>query len=218
MPKQHTVVQGESIISIAEVHGFFAETLWDHPANAALRELRQYRNVLAPGDVVTIPDKVEKSLPVTTGRSHVFRRRGVPALLRLRLLDEEQPRAGLVYRLVVGGREQRGVTDDDGVLEKYVPTSAREGVLLLGDDDDEVIQLKLGELDPVSEISGIQARLNNLGFACGELSGELDDATREALRDLQRRFDLAVTGEPDPATRARLFALHDDQAPIEAQS
>ena len=218
MPKQHTISQGESILSVAEVYGFFAGTLWDHPSNAELRERRKFMNVLAPGDVVNIPDKVEKTVAGATGARHVFRRRGVPALLRLRLLAEDQPRAHLPYRLVVGGHEQRGVTDADGVFEQFVSPRAREGVLLLGEAGDEVVQLKLGELDPVTEISGIQARLNNLGFACGAPSGQLDEPTRAALRDLQRRFDLPLSGEADDATCARLFELHDDQAPIAARS
>jgi hypothetical protein len=212
MPKEHKIRQGESIISVAELYGFFAGTLWDHPSNAALKEKRRYMNVLHPGDVVSIPDKHEKNVACGTGSVHTFKRRGIPALLRLRLLEEEVPRANVPYRLIIGGREQRGVTDADGVLEEFVSPGAREGALFVGDDDD-LIALKFGDLDPIEEVSGLQARLGNLGFSCGEPpSGEMDDATRDALAAFQRRFGLEETGEPDEATRGKLFALHDDHA------
>jgi len=45
----------------------------------------------------------------------------------------------------------------------------------------ESYDFNLGELDPATEISGIQARLLNLGLYNGEINGTLDDDTREAI-------------------------------------
>ena len=46
-------------------------------------------------------------------------------------------------------------------------------------------------LNPISEISGLKARLANLGFYHGAIDEELDDDTKEALCDFQdhERFD-----------------------------
>ncbi len=53
--------------------------------------------------------------------------------------------------------------------------------------------LSLGRIDPVSESSGVQARLNNLGYRCGKLDGVLGPKTRAALMKFQ-----ASAGHPDP--------------------
>jgi hypothetical protein len=45
----------------------------------------------------------------------------------------------------------------------------------------ESYDFTLGELDPATEISGVQARLLNLGLYDGEINGTLDDDTREAI-------------------------------------
>lgn len=210
MPLQHTVLPGECMSSIALRYGFFAETIWSDPANAQLRARRQNMNVLAPGDVVVIPDKTLRSETRSTGARHRFRRRGVPAKFRFRLVHGETPRAGVPFRLVVDGRTHEGVTDSDGVGEIAVAPDARRGRLYI--DDPETPQeheVALGHLRPVDCIEGVQARLRNLGFVEVEATGELDDATQAALRAFQSQQGLGVTGQADEATRERLRSRHD---------
>ena len=66
--------------------------------------------------------------------------------------------------------------------------------------------LLLGEVDPIDSVSGVQARLNNLDFQCGSVSGEMDSPTREAIREFQRSCGLTPTGDADADTRKRLQA------------
>jgi peptidoglycan hydrolase-like protein with peptidoglycan-binding domain len=54
------------------------------------------------------------------------------------------------------------------------------------------------------EVSGIQGRLCNLGFACGPVDGKLGPRTRGALRRFQSDRNLSVSGQADNATRDRL--------------
>jgi peptidoglycan hydrolase-like protein with peptidoglycan-binding domain len=49
-------------------------------------------------------------------------------------------------------------------------------------------------------ISGVQARLNNLGYGAGPCDGVLGQRTRAALRLFQEDQEIDVTGEPDRAT------------------
>ena len=63
---------------------------------------------------------------------------------------------------------------------------------------------RLGEIDPIDSISGLQGRLNNLGFDCGEADGRWGPGTEEALRRYQKHRHLDVTGQPDDATRQTL--------------
>ena len=75
---QHIVRDGECAESIAEQYGFLPEKIWEHKANADLREKRN-SSVLKPGDVITIPDRDAKSVKVATNAKHTFRRKGVPS-------------------------------------------------------------------------------------------------------------------------------------------
>jgi hypothetical protein len=207
----YTVKQGECLESIAKQHGYFWQTLWDHPRNADLRQRRKDPDVVFPGDVVHIPERSEKSEPGATELRHKFRRKGVPSRLRIALKDEDdEPRAGLPYTLVIDGQVLSGTTDGDGALQHPIPPNAQRGTLTVRppDDEEEHYDLQLGHMDPVTETSGVQARLNNLGFDCGKVDGLLSPRTQEALRAFQAKHRLETTGKPDEATQQKLKDEH----------
>ncbi len=198
MPETYIVKQGDCISSIAFKYDLFPEAIWDHPDNADLKNERKDPNALFPGDPVVIPDKREKEEECETGQTHRFRRKGVPEKLRIQFReDEDEPRAGVPYILDVktkSGRPvplERGETDGDGFLDKFIPPDASEGKITVGEgEDEEIMEVKLGHLDPIDTISGAQARLNNMRYECGEEDDILDEETREAIREFQRDNDL----------------------------
>lgn len=206
---EYVVKDGDSIESIAFDKGYFWETLWNHPDNAELKEIRKDRNILLPGDRVTLPAKTAKQEPAQTEMRHRFVRRGVPAYCALQLFQDGEPRANQEYTLTVGEEVFTGVTDAEGKLKHPISPGATTGTLVIGPDRQE-FPLRFGKLDPITELSGIQKRLNNLGFPCGAPSGQLDDRTRAAIRAFQERMNLPPTGEPDSATVDRLRELHDE--------
>ncbi len=209
MPK-HTVAEGECLSSIAHRYGFFWKTLWDHPENAALREGGREPNILFPGDVVLIPDKREAHRDCATGARHTFRVRGVPVMLRLRVLWEDDPRAGERFELDVDGRKTRGLVGDDGVVLVAIDPQARRGKLTVGEGERLMeYSLSLGHLAPIGTASGVKARLANLGFDCGSVDDTMDDATAQAIRGFQASAGLPPPGSLDDATRARLAEAHD---------
>ncbi len=69
-------------------------------------------------------------------------------------------------------------------------------------------ELAIGHLDPVDEVSGVQARLRNLGFDCGEIDGVAGPVTRGAIERFQHANGLAVDGVAGPATRRKLEEVH----------
>jgi N-acetylmuramoyl-L-alanine amidase len=183
--------------------------VWNHPQNSTIRQARKDPNVLFPGDIVFIPEKDEKVAACATDKRHRFLRKGVPAMVRVVLVDwEGNPRSGESYVLEVDGRLITGVTGGDGKIEHRIPPNAQRGELRVGKERREVYALELGHTDPSSEISGIQCRLNNLGFDCGGIDGELGAATETALRAFQAKYGLPDTGEPDDATRNKLKEIH----------
>lgn len=211
MPTTHRVQQGECLTSIAEQYGFYWQTLWNAPENARLREMGRHPNVLHPGDEVVIPDKRMTSYMRPTGARHSWKVKGVPAKLRMRFMWEDEPRANERYTLRVDGKVSHGSTDGDGWVEVSIPPDTRSAKLTLGEGDrEEDYELALGHLDPVQELTGVQARLTNLGFPT-PITGALDEPTREALRRFQRRQGMEPTGEIDNVTRSRLHGHHETE-------
>jgi hypothetical protein len=211
LPTQRVIQEGESTISLADELGFFPETIWNDGGNSALREKRERMNVLLPGDTLTIPDNGLKSVKKPVDQKYKFRRKGIPAIFRLQVFDVEDPRANQKYTLTVDGKEISGVTDKDGILQEYVPAQSKEAELVIGPDEFRVT-IRFGLLDPINEVFGVQKRLNNLGYDCGEPDGTLNDLTQAALEKFQQRFDLKVTRTNDDATVQKLRQIHDVSA------
>lgn len=204
----HVVKQGDCLSSIADQYGFFWDTLWNHERNADLRERRKNPNVLMTGDQVFIPQPRPKEESGETGQVHTFRLKGVPVRLNLQLLDfQGNPRAGVKYTLTIDGKTTSGAVPDDGVIREIIPPRAMKGTLRL--ETDEEFELQLGHMNPIEYTSGVQARLANRGYYRGEISGVLDEETRDAIRRFQADRGLAVTGEADSATQAALLAAHE---------
>jgi hypothetical protein len=205
MAKQ-PVGAGESTSSLAKKNGFFWKTIWDHPENAALKAKRKDPNVLLEDDEIFIPEKKFKDVSKSTDQVHKFKRKGEPCKLKVQLMKAGKPRANEKYVLDLDGKLIDGTTDGDGKLEHFIPGESRSALLMLRNGQ-EIIPLRLGDLDPIDNPSGIQQRLNNLGFDCGSEDGELEGQTKEAIKKFQAAYQLEVTGEPDDATKNKLKEL-----------
>ncbi|MHC4328990.1 MAG: LysM peptidoglycan-binding domain-containing protein, partial [Planctomycetota bacterium] len=153
MPRKHTVVQGDCIENIAFLYGFFSETVWNHPNNAKLRELRDSA-VLKPGDVIVIPDLREKTIDIAAGKRHTFVRRGVPSRFRVELDLGETSIANLEYTLNIdnGTVLYHGTLDNSGRIDHPMPPDSRHAKLTVGE---EVFEFDLGHLGLVEEREGI---------------------------------------------------------------
>lgn len=206
MSRVHVVRPGECLSSIADRSGFFWQTLWDHPDNAALKEARRDPNALAPGDEVHVPEKQLREEPRPIDAAHRFRKKGVPTWLRLRLLDEGEPRAGVPYVLGLPGEERRGATDGDGRLEEPIPPRVTSAVLVVGEGEDAITyELRVGHAGAIETDAGVAARLANLGLG----GGPSEDARRAAIAAFQAIEELDATGELDDATRDALAARYE---------
>jgi len=199
MPINYQVKQGDCISSIAFDHGFFPDTIWEHPNNAELKKKRQDPNVLMPGDVVVVPDKRLKEVNEPTNQVHKFRCKNTPEKLKLQLFIAGEPRANEEYALEIDDLKFSGKTNSQGRIEQSIPPNAKKGRLLFGNGT-EIYQLLLGNLNPSDEITGAQGRLRHLGFYFGSLDGKMSPEFIHAVQEFQISKDLEPNGELDSQT------------------
>lgn len=210
-------LDGDSISAIAVAHGFTPSQVADYADNRCTAyEARTGNEVLAVGSRVKLPPRTQRLESVLVNRRYYLHRIAVPFCLTIRMLDAcGRPRRQLPYLLRLSasaGREAlsyTGMTDLDGYLIQAIPPGAVTGELRFAHGADaEVYPVRLGALAPVTSIAGVQQRLNNLGYWCGEVSDGPDEATRAALEQFQLRCGLQCTGESDAATESMLLHLH----------
>jgi hypothetical protein len=232
----HRVKVGESVASIAYDYGHFWATLWDHPQNQKLRELRSNPNILHEGDELFVPPLETETVSCQLDRRHTFRRKGVPSVLRVRVFEpppkhihslkwllgqdpagsssgqhELRPWANIDYVVTVGWTKTEGVADSDGVVSVPIVPNATSAVLVLapGTEHERTLSLDLGHIHPIDTPAGVRERLNNLGFTC-EVTSEPDSAAAltSAITRFQLAHELEVTGELDDATKNKLVEAY----------
>lgn len=210
MPAQDiTASTGDSVTSLAHNNGFFWETIWNHPNNSELKQKRGDPNIIAVGDVVHIPEKVQKWESRATEAKHTFRRKGVPASFKIRMMKLGKPRANEDYVIEVDGQLISGTTDSDGKIEFEISPGARSGTLKFAGGK-EKYHLNLGGLDPHDTPRGVQQRLRNLGYRLvRDADGNLNKPeVVDAIKRFQNRFGLPVTGVADQALFDKLKEVH----------
>ncbi len=216
MAREHVVERGETLVAIGLDAGFRTlRAIREHPANAGLFAARPDPNLLQPGDRLTIPDLTVRQEACQSEQEHVFRAKTVKVFFRTLLRDDEdQICAGSKYRLEFDGRTVEGTTTAAGMIEQEIRASTREVSVTAWIDERDgeagfTWKVKLRSYAPVENLEGLQKRLRNLGFDCGDPTGEMNDETQSAITDFQEHYGLDVTGEPDAVTRKTLAELHD---------
>jgi len=214
MAGNYTVQQGDHISKIAHAYGFSRyETIWDDPNNADLKQKRQDPNVLLPGDSVYIPDRQNREESRSTDQKHAFVKKATDLKLRLTLVDQfEEPIANAPCILSLGGSSSNVTTDADGRIEQDIKPDVHDGFLVIQDPqtpfNDTQIVFKIGDLDPVDEVSGEIARLNNLGYFAGDVNQPDQTAFESAVEEFQCDNSLTVDGVCGPVTQAKLKQVH----------
>jgi hypothetical protein len=167
---------------------------------------------LYPGDVLTIPDPRPGHESLPTDSRHIFRRKGSPAKLSIRITENGEPRSLVPYTLTIDDLLPRtGITGADGSINEGIPPLATKAVLVVGQGEDVVeYDLDFGHIDPIDEVTGAQGRLQDLGYFIGEVDGQSGPELELAIRKFQIQQGLNVSGQLDTATRAALQKEYGD--------
>jgi hypothetical protein len=203
------VEQGDCLSSIAFRHKLNWPKIWNHQKNQSLKRLSKNPNILMPGDVVWIPKLEQKTHSCQTEKRHTFVRKGVPEKLNVRFLDMEgKPFANEPYVLTIDGISSRGKLDQDGWLRANISPGASSGSIEIGQNQDLLCcNLNLGHMDPISERSGVQRRLMNLGYYDGLLDGADSEQLQRAIASF-REAEKLTESDDEEAFLNRLRDCH----------
>lgn len=205
----YSVRRGDCLSSIARAHGFEDwKRVYDAPENSEFRRQRPDPDVIYPGDRLFIPGAELKEADAPTEQLHRFRLRRPRTMLRLVIQDERGgAMTGREYVLTVGAMEWKATIGPEGLIEHEILPDAERGRLVVFEGSGVEYarwELELGGLDPVDEVTGVQQRLNNMGYKSGPEDGIIGRRTRHALKLFQKDAGLEETGEADDATREAL--------------
>ena len=207
----HSVRQGEHLTRIAEEYGFRDfHTIWDHGANGKLKSKRVSPNVLNPGDVLQIPEKSPPTESRPTTQIHIWQVPSNTLNLEIILKDEnDEPRQNTPCSLTIEAAKEDLSTDPNGRIRKDdLPFKSEIGSLVVATLE---IPLRIGHMDPVDELSGKIARLNNLGYDAGDIDEDADETSerfRSAVEEFQCDHKLHIDGICGAATQAKLKEVH----------
>jgi hypothetical protein len=222
---QRVIKQGECLSSLAGAFGLRSwQDLYDHPDNIELKKKRPNPNVVAPGDVVMVPDSAtdKKIVPCATGKAYLFVVEAPKVKLRILLQNwQGEPYADKRFEVSIEGRKFPGRTNGEGLIDIPIPAAAQGGRLKVWFDEDEDDpspnidrDLDIGHLDPAHCVTGLQARLHNLGHRC-EVTGNLDEDTLAAVRAYRAKAGLQEVEDDDALIddelRSHLVKLHDGE-------
>lgn len=228
MPIKHIVAQGEYLALIArKLKRIGWDMILNEPANQELWKKGRTPNILYPGDEIVIPDAREKKVTRPTTATHTFKLKQPRNRLKIVLeKHDKKPFKGEKVKVLIqrsltassdDGLEIPAETDGAGLIDIPLPAGAVKATLTLVDAPWLRWVVLIGHLDPVHDpvgkrdfVSGVQARLNNLGFSCGAVDGVLGPRTRSAIARFQKEIlgRKDAKGDLDDETRKAIVKEH----------
>jgi hypothetical protein len=198
----YVIRQGDYLLKVAYENGFDADTVWGSSKNADLRMLRRDPNILAPGDVLYVPDPPDppKSTALSTGSTNSF---VSPAPQTPVTVKFSEPRLVSQACTIAELPDLIGLsTDGNGVLTFQAPVSLETVTIALVDASPAVtFTCELGHLDPIDTLSGVFQRLQNLGYIDDDAEFEQDDL--DLLRGGLNALKISIVGPPSGLALSR---------------
>jgi N-acetylmuramoyl-L-alanine amidase len=194
---------------IAAAYGHHSwKTIWEHSRNRNLRKRRD-PNLLVEGDRIYVPKPVPKTDEADSDSKHRFRVQVDKDKLVLRFVEIDvylQLFGPIEYRIKVGGHEKSGELGKEGEqIEVPLPVSLEKASLWIKEFEYE---LDIGGMDPIRRLSGMQARINNLGWDAGPADNDLGPLTKRGTRDFQGFYKIGVDGKIGSETRGKMEEVY----------
>ncbi|MGA2448331.1 MAG: hypothetical protein ABTD50_06640 [Polyangiaceae bacterium] len=177
----YVICQGDFLAKLAHRFGFDADEVWNDPANESLRDVRKDHNILAPTDVLYIPDDAGTNLPVhnlAIGQTNTFVSDPPMVTIAVKFANKDSSsHASKAFTIQELDHLTDLTTTGDGVASFQAPVTLKTATLTFTESG-EIWKLCIGTLDPVNTISGIFQRLQNLGYIPASAQVNGDDRTQ----------------------------------------
>jgi hypothetical protein len=175
----YVIKQGDFLAKLAHRFGLDADTVWNAPKNAPLRQLRPNPNILWPTDILYIPEPTAR--PVThelvTGATNSFTA-DVPTVdVTVKFADESL--ASQAYSIQELPDLPSTTSGADGTVSFSAPVTLGMATIVFTESGARFVY-QIGNLNPIDTLSGIFQRLQHLGFVDASERAEL--ATVESVR------------------------------------
>lgn len=199
----YIIKQGDFLEKIAFKHGFTVDDVWNHPKNIEIRNLRQDHNVLAPGDIVFIPQKSAEHVAITNGAKNRYIAKVPKTNVAIEFFSSSGPLANEPYTIHGVGSPITGATDSEGNMNACVPVTT-DSFDVTFENIRHTVTILIGHIDPISEISGVRQRLIGLGLLSLNNVFDIDEEARmtsKAIERFQFEHGLLPTGSINDDTR-----------------
>jgi hypothetical protein len=208
--KLYIVREGDWMGKIARQHNIAdPDTIYNHPPNQALKDKRNEKDLLSPGDEVWIPVREELEVP-TKGKN------SGPVSIQATLAETEQLSVTLKnengelltnkdYTVNFSGQGQEitGNTGSSGKIEADLPAGTEQVFVDLGGE--LMMSFYLGHLDPPDTVRGASQRLRNLNcFKHDTYPNEITPDLYDALRKFQYDNEINISGQLDSETSEKI--------------
>ena len=212
-PMPYVVRQGDYLAKLAFVNGFDVDAVWGDPKNEELKKLRGDHHILAPGDVVHFPTGKKEGQPIAKGTTNGYAAKVPTVEVNLEFRNADgTPMAGEPLEIQgIAAASAAAKTDGAGKVVLKLPVTVRE-VTVGFPLRHYAHTVRVGDLDPGVEASGIKQRLQHLGFLlptpAGPDAADDDDTLRQAIAMFQVKKNIEATGILDEDTRKALLDEH----------
>ncbi len=198
----YVIRQGDFLESLAYQFGFDADTVWNDPKNADLRQLRTNPNILYPTDVLYIPSQSgpPQMTTLATGSTNSFVANSPSVPITISFSDTAF--ASQSYSIQELPDLTGLATDASGTATFSAPVTLSTATISFADSG-TTFAIDIGTLDPIDTLSGISQRLQHLGFID---DANVDPTNLDTLRAALRALTATQPGadllpiEPPPVS------------------
>jgi hypothetical protein len=206
----YVIRQGDYLKKLAFTKGFDADEVWGAPENADLKAARPDPDILCPGDILYVPELKPDPLPLNVGGESTYTGDVPTVSVRIILVEGGSPLANELFAVDGLPEPMSGTTTTDGCVMFEAPITLREVSIVLPNRNLSY-PVRIGDLDPKDEPSGVASRLAHLGCYgwFPEEEGDFDpEQHRMAIATFQAMIGGDSTGECDDATLDALHGKH----------
>jgi hypothetical protein len=196
----YVVKQGDYLAKLAYRFGFDAATVWMQDENSDLRALRCNPNILAPCDILYIPEPADpEAITLEVGQTNTFTSDPptVQVVVQFNGTDADASiYSSQPFQIAELPELTELRTNENGVATIDVPVTL-SSITLTFSNTGASQSILIADMDPINTLAGIFKRLQHLGFI--SQNSMADPSDLDVLRSALRMLKASVAAAADSA-------------------